>query len=969
MKKIIALSSLISSLFIRVRNVFAVFLNLFLLLFIPPRLTAQKTYVHTVTATQTYEGRIYLTKLHRIRIETRNVSLGGDPVLHLLSPSRAEVMVNDNNGGSLAAAFNYLPIVTGWYTVIVRAKDIAHRGTADLYKDGTLMAEQIAFAGTALSLKDMLAKESIEIVKLPQGTTGKDRLYILKANGIGIQRDGSDWGPFHMAKIKLNSNLGDCIVIIGTEQREGLVRVVRNDAEIPNHDPDNDGLGNEVEKAVGTCSTRSGSIDGCDCSTIADARDTDGDGIPDGWEVLGRTDVWPLQLLPKWGADPRHKDMFIEVDFMRRTLQDNDRDTVLNMTAAAARNFAAIYGDAFTTDPVTRAQHAATMKNPDRLPGISLHLDTGRDPETDADATIFGNWGGFNAVDAISGNGVCDNDHPNCKGVPANTAWKDVHNFSIARRGIFRYALGYPTGGGSNNTGFACDFNFYDLYIPAHEWGHTMDLGHSGRNHVTGDIDVNCKPNYPSIMNYAVLNRPGVGFADGEELPPLNNASLTEWHAVSPTNTGYLDRLENVFGYWVDRRNGNVDWNRNGTFEPAGQTVQAYANYQPGNGNGCEFTRYNQLEFFNAQTTTTPVMARLNKRLYVFYTKDGAVKYKSSDSNWDCTELTREGCNNGTWSNEKDAGFQQSVGVDIMNDLSSLRIVSVQSNGKIMEKRLTLIGGLEQLSATQPIAGSADGEPSLSFGLTGSYLLYKGTDKLIHFNRFFAGQWQGDQVAYQSENQPVRSTDAWAFPCIIQTFLPWKPNSRELYALIPDENSLLNMWYYNRSTNFWEKTNVMEDNPPGPIHNKPSMVYVPYQTQQENPGRLYIVYVSKSQPGSIFNGRTRMRMSYVKVSTNGDGSLTKTEKIGLDSYYDNVSFCTYGISLFYEHGKDKNLRAICTVGNAESGFLLRFRPKSDGINDFEYKNYNDWETIRLNACKLVVNPGGTVTNPVRCLDH
>ena len=106
---------------------------------------------------------------------------------------------------------------------------------------------------------------------------------------------------------------------------------MRNDGALAAHDADGDGLGFELERALGTCSSRLSTAPGVNCSAIADRRDTDGDGISDGLEVrglrrppvvagaaaigIGGDDL----ALPLWGASPRHKDMFVEVDFMRRT--------------------------------------------------------------------------------------------------------------------------------------------------------------------------------------------------------------------------------------------------------------------------------------------------------------------------------------------------------------------------------------------------------------------------------------------------------------------------------------------------------------------------------------------------------------------------------------------------------------------------------------------------------------------------
>ncbi len=44
---------------------------------------------------------------------------------------------------------------------------------------------------------------------------------------------------------------------------------------------DSDGLGNQLEAAIGTCASSSGSVAGANCNELADPRDTDNDGQTD----------------------------------------------------------------------------------------------------------------------------------------------------------------------------------------------------------------------------------------------------------------------------------------------------------------------------------------------------------------------------------------------------------------------------------------------------------------------------------------------------------------------------------------------------------------------------------------------------------------------------------------------------------------------------------------------------------------
>src|SRR6185503_4980900 len=86
--------------------------------------------------------------------------------------------------------------------------------------------------------------------------------------------------------------------------------------------------------------------------------DADGDGLPDDWEQNGVTIEGVNINLPAMGADPRHKDIFIQIDWM----QTGPDGLVLKPNAKALK----MVTDAFKVAPVD---------NPDGKMGIRLHMD------------------------------------------------------------------------------------------------------------------------------------------------------------------------------------------------------------------------------------------------------------------------------------------------------------------------------------------------------------------------------------------------------------------------------------------------------------------------------------------------------------------------------------------------------------------------------------------------------------------
>jgi hypothetical protein len=911
----------------------------------------EKTQATTVTeftaeteATTVTEFTVELASGESVTFESAGA--GPDPVLHLV----------DRRGRQVAIAYGtrltYRAPVKDTYWLVVRARSNTSAGTADILRNGASWRTGVRFAGTDLLLGDLRRSELLETVRLPGGAAPTHSLYVLKPDGLGIERRVVGGGVAGAARFGITTETGTRHVVLGVPARRlgplvgpasGPVRLLRNDRALFGHDADRDGLGYELESALGTCATRTSTAPGVSCAAIADPRDTDGDGISDGLEVGIGGDDLPL---PLWGADPRHKDLFVEVDFMRRTKAENDAETTLHMPPHVARSFAAYYGDALTSDSALRAQHAATLKNPDGQPGIAAHLDTGVNPESPADATIYGDWGGFNAVNAKKVGGKYS-------GVVAADAWPA--QMSSARRGTFRYALAYGTGGGQTDLGFTASYNFNDAYNAAHETGHSLGLGHSGPKGATGDIDVNCKPNYPSIMNYAYQGS-SVGFSDGrtEEAPSLNNWALPETNAVDPGATALIDRLQNVFKYWVDAEHGNVDWDRDGQFAPAGTTVRAYANYRPGGG-GCEFTRYNQTRLGDAPNPGSPALARVGRRMYAFSVWNRQVRFSQTDSWLICPIPAKEGCAGATWK-EGTAGQPGigAAGVDAVTIGSSgnrVLLVAMDLDFRLWQRELTVLDGEEHWGSwwhRLPLRSALFG-PTLTRTSDGTpYLAYTTPNGEYRLARRPSGQWITIPFRDAAGTTLVRPEGSRFTPALVEADLGWRPGERRLYALLAAADDRLDLWALDPVAGRWEKTDLLATRP-GPVFGRPSMAYAP-PSPGSSVGRLYIVYVARG------SGIATMMTSYVEVT-----ETAKRQRIGLTGPFDNVWLTGPGIDLLYE----PNIRTLRALLVRSKGGL-EFRPKADGIQLFRYVNYDDWPVLGRNLCRGVVNPGGLVAGPVQC---
>lgn len=236
-------------------------------------------------------------------------------------------------------------------------------------------------------------------------------------------------------------------------------------------DSDGDGLADCVETNTGVY------VSTANTGTSADDPDSDDDGIPDGDEVLGTSGGLNLR---GFGANPNHRDIFLEVDWTRDDAASNCGGSELRPTANAMT-------------ALVEAFAAAPTQNRDGTTGIALHVDYGQGSGFDG-----GNF--ISEADSFLNGGLIGDfvDH------------KSV-NFASNREGYFHYviqAYDFGNGGvssGAGGLGYAPGFDFLvtqgcpkdgDVTTYMHELGHNLNLLHGGFE------DCNYKPNYNSVMNY-----------------------------------------------------------------------------------------------------------------------------------------------------------------------------------------------------------------------------------------------------------------------------------------------------------------------------------------------------------------------------------------------------------------------------------------------------------------------------------
>jgi uncharacterized repeat protein (TIGR01451 family) len=236
-------------------------------------------------------------------------------------------------------------------------------------------------------------------------------------------------------------------------------------------------------------------------------NDTDGDGLWDDWEQTGvdtnGDGVVDLDL-PGEGADPMHKDIFVEIDWMDCSVSGSDcaaGDTHNHQPKAAA--IAAVV-QAFADAPVT---------NPDGVDGITLHVDVSNSIAHKnflriPNACFTGTAGTeFDAVKADPANFGPDSPrrfayhynlwtHRQTSGDSGSSGCAELpgNDFQVSL-GAWNLGSGDLDGDGLADAMVGTIMQQAGTFM--HEFGHNLRLQHGG-----GDW-TNFKPNYLSVMNYA----------------------------------------------------------------------------------------------------------------------------------------------------------------------------------------------------------------------------------------------------------------------------------------------------------------------------------------------------------------------------------------------------------------------------------------------------------------------------------
>lgn len=470
-----------------------------------------------------------------------------DPFVHLYSFTQSRQLAWDDDGGgcALCSRLEYVASDSESIGFFIRGNSAETSGSGTLYVDGNPV-KQVLFGGTGVPVE--WQSNAMFFVRVNRTGDPDPYAHLLSADATTLLVWDDDGGVGRGSRVAAPGS-GRGILWVGqrTTANSGSMTVYPKYADACS-DADGDGLNDILDDNPAGGWSKS-------------KADSDGDGLLDGWEWDGVND-YPLWRV---GTSPGRRDVVLENDYTSSSTHDH------RLTPDVARKMREL----FLTLPLVGPEPG--------FQGVQVHVITSTDLGNDdaytdvCNTNINNNVARWNASRSSSLKGISHW----AVGVHSGVYVTGQGDLSGDR---FNYASNF---GAPKNGEYGDQPGFYVYAVASHELGHNLGLLHGGHE------DLNCKPNYPSLMSYAYdyvgydvatggcrgkalsLSGTSVRFSRGEQQSLIESA-LVETAGVGPTPTfasylGCFDEELNQFRW--SAATGSVDWTRDGVYESAIRAV------------------------------------------------------------------------------------------------------------------------------------------------------------------------------------------------------------------------------------------------------------------------------------------------------------------------------------------------------------------------------------------------------------
>ncbi len=307
------------------------------------------------------------------------------------------------------------------------------------------------------------------------------------------------------------------------------------------------------------------------CGQLNYGYDLDTDGICDNWETTSGVKVyypaggssWTLTYTNDPAPKPDHRDVFVEIDHIDNTAGGGSCN---DGRSAGGNNWK------LTTAPVNNVEAAfrsGHVDNDDGISGVELHIyldDKVTTTPTDNCIEQVNTWG----IDTVAPI------YPSYDELKRDNFGRDSTERLTTDKGkakfqVFHYGISIPkqhqdtaSSGVAENTGndfvvsmgAGSPMSWSTNHIQGtlmHELGHNLGLYHGGPDLPGNDYNVNCKPNYPSVMTYIrQINTPytnnSLTFSDDTMTPLSIDSDNPGETNVLDLSSSWLSLVELVWG-------------------------------------------------------------------------------------------------------------------------------------------------------------------------------------------------------------------------------------------------------------------------------------------------------------------------------------------------------------------------------------------------------------------------------------